>query len=162
MRPAEILLERGRTIATGESLTGGAVCVRLVETEGISAVLLGAAVCYTSEMKARVLGVDRTLLAERGPVCGDVAVQMARGVARLTGAQHTVSTTGVAGPGPADGHEQGRVWIGREDGRGFGFLFRGTRSEISEFTVIAAVHLLADVDLPDEVAKFNTERQTWK
>ncbi|WP_245993682.1 CinA family protein [Flaviflexus salsibiostraticola] len=162
LRPAEILLERGDTIATAESLTGGAVCVRLVETEGISAILLGGIVSYTDEMKARMLGVDTTLLDEQGPVCGQVASQMAQGIARVTGAVHTVSTTGVAGPGPADGHEQGTVWIGREDGRAFGFTFPGTRAEVSESTVIAAVHLLADLELPADLAKFLTAEETWR
>lgn len=162
VRPAEVLLQRGDTIATAESLTGGAVSVQLVETEGISAILLGGAVCYTNEMKAHMLGVDRDLLKEKGPVCGEVAVQMAQGIAQLTGAMHTVSTTGVAGPGPADGHEQGTVWIGREDGRAFGFHFRGTRGEVNDLTVIAAVHVLAELDLPEEVKKYHSETETWK
>ncbi|MBM9433122.1 CinA family protein [Flaviflexus equikiangi] len=162
MKPADVLLERGDTIATAESLTGGAVCVELVETEGISAILLGAAVCYTNDMKARILDVDSALLDAKGPVCAEVAVQMARGAARLTGAEHTVSTTGVAGPGPSDGHEQGTVWIGREDGRAFGFLFRGTRPEVSRLSVIAAVHILADLDLPDEVSAYHFASETWK
>lgn len=162
VKPAEVLLQRGETIATAESLTGGAVSVRLVETEGISGILLGGAVCYTDEMKSAMLGVDKDLLAEKGPVCGEVAVQMAQGIAELTGAVHTVSTTGVAGPGPADGHEEGTVWIGREDGRAFGFLFCGTRAEVSAQTVIAAVHLLADMDLPDKIGKYLAETETWK
>ncbi|WP_338401773.1 CinA family protein [Flaviflexus huanghaiensis] len=161
LRPAEILLQRGETIATAESLTGGAVCVRLVETEGISAILLGGIVSYTDEMKATMLGVDKTLLEEKGPVCGQVAAQMAQGIARVTGATHTVSTTGVAGPGPADGHEQGTVWIGREDGRAFRFSFPGTRAEVNSSTVIAAVHLLADLELPADLDKYRTGEETW-
>lgn len=160
--PAEVLLDIGDSVATAESLTGGAVCVRLVETEGISEILLGGMVCYTNEMKAQMLGVDKALLDDEGPVSGQVAAQMARGIARITGAARAVSTTGVAGPGPADGHEEGTVWIGREDGRAFRFQFAGARAEVSDRTVIAAVHILADLELPQEVAKFLFEQETWK
>ena len=55
--------------------------------------------------------MDSTLLAEKGPVDAEVARQMAQGARRLMGAKLSLSTTGVAGPGPAEGHEVGTVHI---------------------------------------------------
>ncbi|MCL3776731.1 CinA family protein [Actinomyces sp. 186855] len=115
LRRAEHLLvaarERGLTLAVAESLTGGVVCSTLVGVPGASTVLLGGVVAYATRVKAEVLGVDAGLLARTGPVDGEVALQMARGAARVLGADLGLATTGVAGPGPADGHEAGTVHV---------------------------------------------------
>lgn len=103
--------ERALTLAVAESLTGGMVCSTLVGVSGASTVLVGSVVAYATRVKAQVLGVDAELLARRGPVDGEVALQMAAGVARLLGADVGLATTGVAGPGPADGHPAGTVHV---------------------------------------------------
>lgn len=105
------LTQTGLTIAAAESLTGGLVCSALVDVPGASAVLRGSVTAYTTELKAQVLGVDAARLASVGPVDAQVAQEMADGVAQLLGADVAVATTGVAGPGPADGHEAGIVYI---------------------------------------------------
>ena len=76
----------------------------------------GGVVTYATELKAKLLGVDQALLDESGPVHARVAAQMAEGVRRLLGvdgrdADYGLSTTGVAGPEPQDGHEPGEVFI---------------------------------------------------
>ena len=101
----------GLSVATAESLTGGLVCAALVDVPGASAVVRGAVVAYATELKASVLGVDAALLARTGPVDAEVARQMARGVRERLGADVGLATTGVAGPGPADGHEAGTVYV---------------------------------------------------
>lgn len=73
--------------------------------------LVGAVVAYATRIKAQVLGVDAAHLERTGPVDRDVALQMARGVRRLLGADLGLATTGVAGPGPADAHPAGTVHI---------------------------------------------------
>ena len=103
--------ERGLTIAVAESLTGGGVVSALVGVPGASAVVVGGVVAYATRIKAELLGVDPARLERTGPVDGDVAEQMARGVASLMGADLGLSTTGVAGPGPADGHPAGTVHV---------------------------------------------------
>ena len=103
--------ERGLTIAVAESLTGGQVCEALVSIPGASAVVLGGVVAYATAVKARVLGVEEGLLAAVGPVDARVARQMASGVVSLMGADLGLATTGVAGPGPAEGHPAGTVHI---------------------------------------------------
>ena len=104
-------VDRGVTLAIAESLTGGQVSSSLVEVPGASRVLVGAVVAYATRIKAQVLGVDAAHLERTGPVDRDVALQMAYGVRRLLGADLGLATTGVAGPGPADGHPAGTVHI---------------------------------------------------
>lgn len=103
--------ERGVTLAIAESLTGGQVASSMVEVPGASRVLVGAVVAYATRIKAQVLGVDAAHLELTGPVDRDVALQMAHGVRRLLGADLGLATTGVAGPGPADGHPAGTVHV---------------------------------------------------
>ena len=152
--PAESLILQGCPVAVAESLTGGGLAARLVDTPGISAVFRGGVVSYTNEIKASVLGVDRELLATRGPVCAEVAMQMASGVAKLLGAQRAVATTGVAGPGPADGAPAGTVWIGRSDHQAWQFLFPGKRSDVRHAAIEVALILLAGWDIPQEYEQF--------
>ena len=115
VRAARALLqsaeERGMTLAIAESLTGGQVASSLVEVPGASRVLVGAVVAYATRIKAQLLGVDAAHLELTGPVDRDVALQMAHGVRRLLGADLGLATTGVAGPGPADGHPAGTVHV---------------------------------------------------
>lgn len=109
--------QRGASIAVAESLTGGALASALVDVPGASAVLRLGVVAYHSGMKASVLGVEPALLKAQGAVDPEVARQMARGVRELAGlggspCSLAISTTGVAGPDPQDGHPVGEVWIG--------------------------------------------------
>lgn len=131
-----------------ESLTGGALCARLVDVPGASAVVRGGVCAYATDLKESVLGVDAELLAARGPVDAKVALQMARGVRALMGADIGVATSGVAGPGPADGHEAGTVHIavsgpGREEHREL--HLEGERMQIRALSVDAALRLVRRV-----------------
>lgn len=110
-RLLELLSARGWNLAVAESLTGGQVTAALVDVPGASAVLRGGVVTYATDLKASVLGVDADLLAARGPVDPDVARGMAEGVRARLGADVGLATTGVAGPGPQDGHRAGTVHV---------------------------------------------------
>ena len=105
------LAERGWTVATAESLTGGLVVAALVDVPGASAHVRGGVVAYATELKAAALGVDEELLATAGPVDAAVAQQMALGARRVLGADVGIATTGVAGPDPQDGHPVGTVFV---------------------------------------------------
>ncbi len=105
------LVARGETVACAESLTGGLVTARLVDTPGASGAVRGGVVAYATALKATLLGVDADLLAVRGAVDADVATQMATGVADRLGADWGVATTGVAGPDPQDGVPVGTVFV---------------------------------------------------
>lgn len=106
-----VLAERGQTLATVESLTGGLLAATLVEVAGVSAVFRGGLVVYATELKSVLAGVPTQLLAERGPVDPDVAVALADGGRRRCGADWALATTGVAGPEPQGGKPVGTVFV---------------------------------------------------
>ena len=106
-----LLTRAGRTVATAESLTGGLVAAALTDVPGSSAAFRGGVVSYATDLKAGLLGVDESMLSAHGPVYAPVAAAMAEGVRDLLGATVGVATTGVAGPGPADGQPAGTVHV---------------------------------------------------
>lgn len=129
---------RGWTLAVAESLTGGAVCARLVDVPGASRVLRGGVVAYATDLKHALLGVDPQLLAERGAVDADVAAAMAAGVRARLGADVGLATTGVAGPDPADEHAPGTVHVAvatPADARVASWLIDGDRARVRAATV---------------------------
>lgn len=94
----EKLREKGLTVATAESCTGGLISERITRVSGSSEVF-GCGVCsYANEIKMKVLGVREDTLAILGAVSAETAIQMAEGVQKLSGADIAVSTTGIAGP----------------------------------------------------------------
>jgi nicotinamide-nucleotide amidase len=99
-----LLAERRQTIVTAESCTGGLLGKLLTDAEGASEFFLGAFTTYANAMKHAVLGVPESMLAEHGAVSEPVAQAMAEGALRISGADHAISTTGIAGPtgGTAD------------------------------------------------------------
>ena len=142
------MAERSMTLACAESLTGGALCSAFVEIPGASAVLRGSITAYAVDLKASILGVDGELLRTKGPVEERVALDMARGVCRIMRADVALATTGVAGPGPADGHAAGTVWVacaGKLGERARLCRFSGSRSDVRAQSVKAAVDLLAEL-----------------
>lgn len=106
-----LLRARGETLAVAESLTGGLVAAEVTAVPGASRVFRGSVTAYATELKHEVLGVDGTLLAERGAVDAEVALQMAAGVRKVMGADWGIATTGVAGPDPQDGQAVGTVFV---------------------------------------------------
>lgn len=140
------LVELGQTVACAESVTGGLVIARLVDTPGASAVVRGGIVTYATDLKARLLGVDPTVLARRGAVDPEVARQMATGVRRVLDADWGVATTGVAGPDPQDGMPVGTVYVAVAGPGGVVVdtcRLAGDRGAIRRAAVQAALGLLA-------------------
>ncbi|MDT3767523.1 CinA family protein [Gleimia hominis] len=143
------LIEKHETVAVAESLTGGLLSAALVDVPGASACLRGGACTYAVDTKARVLNVSGAALEETGPVDPKVAMQMARGATELFDARYGLSTTGVAGPGAADGHPAGTVYVGfhdREAGTSAATLFSlsGNRMEIRQAATQAALDYFYD------------------
>ncbi|MDN0031336.1 competence/damage-inducible protein A [Oscillibacter ruminantium] len=109
----QLLLEKGLSLATAESCTGGTIAQRLTALPGVSAVYRGGVVSYWTSVKADVLGVPQAILAEYGAVSEPTARAMAEGVCRVTGAEIGVSVTGVAGPDSDErGNPVGLVYLG--------------------------------------------------
>lgn len=146
-RVIEAAVARGLTIATAESLTGGAVCAALVDVPGASAAVRGGVVSYHRDVKVALLGVDPERLAIHGAVDPEVAAQMAAGARAATGADVAVATTGVAGPEPHDGQPVGTVWIGIATAGGATAVlhrFAGDRDRIRGAARDAALSALLD------------------
>lgn len=108
-----LLESRGETLALAESCTGGLLAKRITDAPGASAYFLEGVITYSDEAKERLLGVPRELLEEHGAVSEPVARKMAEGVRKLSGADHGLSVTGIAGPeGGSEEKPVGLVWVG--------------------------------------------------
>lgn len=106
-----LLKAKNQSVAVAESLTGGGVGAALTAVAGASDVFLGGVIAYSSSVKESLLKVKKETIAEHGAVSEEVAVAMADGIRELLGSTWGVATTGVAGPGDADGVAAGTVWI---------------------------------------------------
>ncbi len=140
-----LLTLAGDTVAAAESLTGGLVSAALTDVPGASNAFRGGIVAYATELKAEVLGVDVNMLKRHGPVYAPVAVAMAEGVRQRLGATIGVATTGVAGPGPQNGHPAGTVHVAISlagDTVVRTMALAGTRDEVRRLTVERVLGLL--------------------
>ncbi|MEI7675332.1 MAG: competence/damage-inducible protein A [Bacteroidales bacterium] len=109
----ELLKKNKLTLAVAESCTGGYISHQITSVAGSSAYFLGGVVSYSNEMKRNILGVSENLLEQFGAVSREVAQQMVEGVARITGANVAIATTGIAGPdGGTPEKPVGTIWIG--------------------------------------------------
>lgn len=107
-----LLQKNDLTIACAESLTGGMFQQELTAIPGSSAVVKGGVVCYTNEVKEKVLGVKQETLEKYGAVSEECARELAENVASLLNADIGISFTGVAGPGVVEEKPVGTVYIG--------------------------------------------------
>ncbi|HEY0389797.1 MAG TPA: CinA family nicotinamide mononucleotide deamidase-related protein [Gaiellales bacterium] len=149
---AELVLaaarQRGLTLATAESCTGGMVAGELTAIPGSSDVFAGGAVTYSDRLKHDLVGVPGHVLAEHGAVSAETAAAMAAGARARLGAGVAVSVTGVAGPGGgSDEKPVGLVYLhasgaGRETPRHM--QWGGRREDIRLRATVAALHLLLE------------------
>lgn len=108
-----MLRSRKMTLATAESLTGGMLASMIVSVPGASEIFLEGYITYSNESKIRILGVEEKAIEAAGAVSEEVCRQMAEGAGRISGADITLSTTGIAGPGGATpGKPVGLCWMG--------------------------------------------------
>jgi nicotinamide-nucleotide amidase len=94
-----MLTERGETLATAESCTGGLLASRITDVAGSSVYFMGGAVCYTAAAKTDLARVDPALIEEHGEVSEPVAIALARGARERFGTTYGIGVTGIAGPG---------------------------------------------------------------
>ena len=97
----DLCRDRGLTIATAESCTGGLVSAALTEIPGSSAVFDRGFVTYSDAAKQAMLGVPAPTLAAFGAVSRETARAMAQGALAHAPADIAVAVTGIAGPGGA-------------------------------------------------------------
>ncbi len=142
-RSIELLNEKGLTLATAESCTGGMVSKRLTDIPGASKVFRGGVVAYTDEVKLNILGVSANTIKNDTVVSENVARQMAEGVRKALGADLGIGITGIAGPqSDASGKEVGTVFVAlAADGQTFcRSLFLG--ADRSRIRIMASNHAL--------------------
>jgi nicotinamide-nucleotide amidase len=140
-----LLRERGRTLATAESLTGGLLGGRITGIGGSSDYYLGGVVAYATDAKAAQLGVDPALLETDGPVSEPVAAAMAAGVRATFGADYGLAVTGVAGPTEQSGRRVGTLCLGVADTNGTAtttLTAPGDRTQVRLWTCAVALDLL--------------------
>lgn len=146
----ESLAARGWSLGTAESLTGGLLAATLVAVPGASRVFHGSVVAYDPGLKIEVLGVAADLVDRVGTVDREVASQMALGACRVLGVDVAIATTGVAGPGPSEGHPAGTVWLACAAPSGVTarrLALTGDRSQVRSGAVEAALDLAHEVTL---------------
>jgi nicotinamide-nucleotide amidase len=95
----DLLRERRLTLAAAESCTGGLLLSRLTDVPGSSEYVAGGAVLYSNALKTSFAEVPEDLIHAHGAVSEPVAVALAEGIRRRTGADVSVGVTGIAGPG---------------------------------------------------------------
>ena len=144
----DLLVSRGATLATAESLTGGRLAARITAVPGASRAYVGGVVAYATEVKQDLLGVPDPVLARHGVVSAECARAMAEGARRLLGASHALATTGVAGPDLQEGKPAGTVFVGVAGPAGTSVValeLRGDREGIQERTCDEALAALGGI-----------------
>jgi nicotinamide-nucleotide amidase len=129
------LLKRQRlTISVAESITGGLVCSRLVDSPRSSEYFVGGIIAYANTVKTKVLGVSPETLLSEGAVSAACAEQMATGIRHLLGTNIGLALTGIAGPSGGTAEKPvGLVYFALAAADALiknHYIFRGSRNEI--------------------------------
>ena len=140
------LQQKGLTVSTAESCTGGMIAQRITSVSGSSEVFGYGFVTYWEAAKAKLVGVDPAVIAKYNVVSAPVAAQMALGAAEAAGADIGVSVTGVAGPTGGDAvRPVGTVYLGAARGEKVYvkklFVSRPDRALVRERAAQAALEL---------------------
>lgn len=143
---ARVLVENHATIAVAESCTGGLLAERLTHVAGSSNYFLGGVVCYSNELKTAFVDVPPAMIESKGAVSSEVALALASGIRRRTGATIGVGITGIAGPtGGTPEKPVGLVHIAIADERGareHAVRFPGDRERIRLYATQTALDIV--------------------
>ncbi len=142
----KILTEKKLKLAVAESCTGGLICHRITNIPGSSNYFERGVVSYSNESKVEILGVNIETIKKYGAVSEQTAIEMAKGIRKISGADIGISTTGIMGPtGATETKPIGLVYIGySDDEREFAqqFNFADNRIRNKERTSQAALQIL--------------------
>ncbi len=138
-----LLTERGLSVATAESCTGGLIAERITDVPGSSAYFLGGIVAYSNAAKASLLGVSEAVLESEGAVSEPVVRAMAEGARARFGSDFGVATSGISGPDGGTAEKPvGLVWIALSTAEGThadSFVFQVDRSRHRSLTAQVAL-----------------------
>lgn len=144
----KILTEKGLSISTAESCTGGLIAGTLINVAGVSSVFKEGFVTYSNEAKEKRLGVSHSTLEKAGAVSEETVKEMAQGLMRVTGADVTIVSSGIAGPdGGTKEKPVGLVYLCCSTGKELYVsrnIFTGDRQHIRKQAVKAAIELVID------------------
>lgn len=142
----EKLREKKYMLATAESCTGGMIAAKIINVAGASEIFSEGYITYANEAKTRLLKVKRSTLKKYGAVSAQTAEEMAKGVLRVSKADCSVITTGIAGPGGGKKEKPvGLVFIAcciKGETTVEEHHFKGNRSEVRMQAVDLALNLL--------------------
>ena len=143
-----MLKAAGKTVCAAESCTGGNISALFTSIPGCSEYYLGSVTSYANSVKENVLGVRHDTLEKYGAVSSQTAAEMAEGVRRLTGADFSVATTGIAGPGGGSAEKPvGLVWVGVSSTKGtetISFNYKNNRATNIQRFAAAALNFLRE------------------
>jgi nicotinamide-nucleotide amidase len=141
-----LLKDKGLTVGTAESCTGGGIGAALVTVPGSSAYFEGSIVAYSYDIKETLLGVDHLTLVEKGAVSDEIVRQMAEGARKKLGVDFAVAVSGIAGPdGGTPDKPVGTSYIsvaGPLRTTAEKFVFGKVRERNIQKTIFAALNLL--------------------
>lgn len=142
----KILVDNKLTISTAESCTGGLLAGKIINYPGISTVFKEGVITYSNEAKIKRLKVKKEILDKFGAVSSQVAAEMAEGIAKASGTDIGISTTGIAGPeGGSDEKPVGLVYIGlyiKGEVKTKELHLAGDRQKVRNTAVIRAIEWL--------------------
>lgn len=109
---AELFIQKGLTLATAESCTGGKIASQLTAMPGSSAYFKGSIVAYHNDVKISLLQVSPSTLESYGAVSEETVIEMVKGAMETLKTDCAVATSGIAGPtGGTAEKPVGTVWI---------------------------------------------------
>jgi len=137
-----------QTITFAESCTGGRIAAQFTAISGASAILNGACITYSNEIKHRWLGVSLEVLQQHGAVSEACVSQMLEGAVKMAEADVAIAVSGIAGPtGGTPEKPVGTVYIGiltQEEKKVYHCLFKGDREAIQQQSVRFAIERLSE------------------
>ena len=143
---ARAMEDKGQTLATAESCTGGRLGSLLTARAGASTYYAGGIIAYSNRLKTQLLGVPEPTLEEFGAVSQETVAAMAEGARERLGTDFALATSGIAGPGGGTAQKPvGTIWIGLATPQGtVTKLLRSgkDRERNIEYTALHALNLL--------------------
>jgi len=145
---ASKLKRLNKTLSVAESCTGGSICSKIVSTQGASIFFQGGVVCYSTESKINILGLDPKIINKHSVVSKEVCELMAISVKNLYNSDYSIATTGNAGPEKGESNAAiGKVFISVSSDneiKTYELDFDGDRENIINNAVLKAFELLND------------------
>ena len=141
----KIFREKGYTLGSVESFTGGLFAKEITAVPGASHFYKGGLVTYATEEKNRLLGISFEDIDKYGVVSKQVASEMALQGKRVLNVDYCISFTGNAGPTAMEGKQVGEVYIALaflDKVEVYSFILNGTREEIQKEGVKNALAIL--------------------